>query len=483
VIAAAAILVALTLLRVYAAFNVPLTADEAYYWTWSLHPAYGYTDHPPMVAWLIWLGTLFGQGPGFVRLPFVLCEAIAAAVVGRAAMLVANSPRAGAVALLLFALIPQTKLALGEALPDGAYMAAWALALWGAVALDRRPSLRNAVGLGLALAAVVLSRTFGWALVVGVLAWSLEPSRRARLWPLLTCSAAIVVAAYAPFIAWNAAHNWENFAFSFHNRQHFGLAVTRLVDISTVRFVIYAALLAAVTWFVALRRPPRITLVAWTALPLPAALLALSFVTTTESYWIIGPAASVALGAGIALDGAVPVWRRGILAFLGVGTAYTTAAALFLTLPEPAQAAAFAAVPALRAPFASGVYAFEPLAERLRTLAAADDNAVILTDRYETSAELLRYGLDSRLARPLSQQAQWIRWHTGAPPVQHALLVTFAAPLSDDPELEQAAHAAFARITPLPDVTLSHAGVPEDTYYVVQLDNPRPNAARVLPGL
>jgi dolichol-phosphate mannosyltransferase len=126
VIAAAAILVALTVLRAYAAFNVPLTADEAYYWTWSLHPAYGYTDHPPMVAWLIGLGTTFGQGPGFVRLPFVLCEAIAAAAVGRAALLVTNSARAGAIALLLFALIPQTKLALGEALPDGAYMAAWA---------------------------------------------------------------------------------------------------------------------------------------------------------------------------------------------------------------------------------------------------------------------------------------------------------------------------------------------------------------------
>jgi 4-amino-4-deoxy-L-arabinose transferase-like glycosyltransferase len=480
VIAAAAILVALTLLRAYAAFNVPLTADEAYYWTWSLHPAYGYTDHPPMVAWLIWLGTVFGQGPGFVRLPFVLCEAIAAAAVGRAAFLVTKSARAGVIALLLFALIPQTKLSLGEALPDGAYMAAWALVLWGAAALDRRPSLRNAVGLGLALAAVVLSRTFGWALVVGVLAWSLEPSRRARLWPLLACSAAIVAAAYAPFIAWNAAHNWENFAFSFQTRQHFGLTTTRLVDISTVRFVIYAVLLAALTWFVALRRAPRITLVAWTALPLPAALLALSFVTTTESYWIIGPAASLALGAGITLDRAAAGWRRTILALLAVGTAYTTAAALFLTLPESAQAAAFAAVPSLRAPFASGVYAFAPLADRLRTLAAADNNAVILTDRYETSAELLRYNLDSRLARALPQQAQWTRWHADAPPVQHAILVTYAAPLTADPSLEEKVRTAFARITPLPDITLAHAGVHEDTYYVIQLDDPRPNLKTLL---
>ena len=46
--------------------------------------------------------------------------------------------------------------------------------------------------------------------------------------------------------------------------------------------------------------------------------------------------------------------------------------------------------------------------------------------------------------------------------------------LSADPGLEEKIRAAFARITPLPDVKLSHAGVPEDTYYVVQLDDPPP---------
>ncbi len=124
-------------------------------------------------------------------------------------------------------------------------------------------------------------------------------------------------------------------------------------------------------------------------------------------------------------------------------------------------------------PLASGVYVFAPLADRLRALAAADHDAVILTDRYETAAELLWYGLDSRIVRALPQRAQWMRWHAGAPPLQHALMVTYAAPLSADPELDQQVRADFARITPLPDITLAHAGVPEDTYYVVQLDAPR----------
>lgn len=483
-IAAAVIIGVLTILRAYAAFNVPLTADEAYYWTWSLHPAFGYTDHPPMVAWLIGLGRSLGAGAGFVRLPFVLCEALAAIAVGRAAALVAGNARAGALAAILVALIPQTKLALGEALPDGAYLAAWAFALWGAVALDRRPSLRNALGLGLALAAVVLSRTFGWALVFGIFAWSFEPDRRRRVWPVLALSTAIVVAGYVPFLMWNAAHGWENFAFSFHARQQFGApGLDRLDNVSTLRFVAYAALLGAATWFVALRRPPRATLVAWTALPLPAALFALSFVTTTESYWIIGPAASLALGAGIALDRASAVWRRTVIGVFGAATAYASASVLFLTLPEAIQARAFAAVPALRAPFASGVYVFAPLAARVRALAAADRDAVVLTDRYETSAELLWYGVDSQLAVALPQQAQWMRWHAGAPPARHALLVTFAAPLAADPSLARAVAAAFTEVTPQPAIAFSYAGLPEDVYYVVRLDGARLGPGREATGL
>jgi hypothetical protein len=206
-------------------------------------------------------------------------------------------------------------------------------------------------------------------------------------------------------------------------------------------------------------------------------------VTTTESYWIIGPAASVALGAGILLDRSAAVWRRAVIGVLAVGTAYVTVAALFLTLPESSQASVFFAVPALRGPLASGVYVFAPLAAGVRLQAATDHDAVILTDRYETAAELRWYGIDSRIVVALPQQAQWMRWHAGVPVPQHALLITFAAPLDADPSLARAVAAAFARVKPLPNVTFSYAGKKQDVYYMVQLDGPRPGAATIIPGL
>ena len=56
---------------------IPLTEDEAYYRLWSMKPAFGYFDHPPMIAWLIWLGRhIAGDGPLGVRLVPILTTAL-----------------------------------------------------------------------------------------------------------------------------------------------------------------------------------------------------------------------------------------------------------------------------------------------------------------------------------------------------------------------------------------------------------------------
>src|ERR1700676_4540097 len=66
-------ILALVALRLVAAAWTPLTFDEAYYWMWSKHLAGGYYDHPPMVAYVIRLGTLMaGDTELGVRLVSIL---------------------------------------------------------------------------------------------------------------------------------------------------------------------------------------------------------------------------------------------------------------------------------------------------------------------------------------------------------------------------------------------------------------------------
>lgn len=46
----------------------PISFDESYYWVWSKHLDWGYFDHPPMIAWWVWLGGKFFNGTLGVRL-------------------------------------------------------------------------------------------------------------------------------------------------------------------------------------------------------------------------------------------------------------------------------------------------------------------------------------------------------------------------------------------------------------------------------
>ena len=52
-----------------------LDGDEAYYWMYSRQLAWGYFDHPPMVALSVKLGELFAHGSLFTRLGTVLFSA------------------------------------------------------------------------------------------------------------------------------------------------------------------------------------------------------------------------------------------------------------------------------------------------------------------------------------------------------------------------------------------------------------------------
>jgi hypothetical protein len=469
----------LSLLRAYAAFNFPLTLDEAYYWTWSLHPSFGYTDHPPMVAWLIAVGGLFGHSYGAVRLPFIVSEALAALAAGMAAKILTGSSRAGAYAAIVFALIPQTKLEFAECIPDGAYITSWALALWAAAALGRRTSAQATIALGAALAACVYSRTFGWALVFGIVAWAIV-TRRDLLRPV-AAACAIAVVAYVPFLLWNASVGWETFAFEFVHRQTMTFGLGMLFNVITLRTLLYGMLIVGLTWFVALRRPPALPLVAWTALPLPIILFALSFATQTETYWILGPAASLAVGCGAVLARTSALCRSVALTILGIGTAVATAPAIFLALPESAQAAAFHAAPSLRRQFASGMYAYRPLADDLRADAAR--GVTIYTDRYETSSELLWYGIPSYIVVQRGQLAQWMRWYRPATVPQHAELVLPASNTGAAFDVPTYLFAAYARVGTARRLDYRFAGEPEATFYVTSLDDALPASRRVLPGM
>ena len=70
ILSAIAALFAVRLLTIH---TIQLSPDEAYYWNWGQHPSLAYSDHPPMVAWVMAFFTaLGGNSELFVRLGGIL---------------------------------------------------------------------------------------------------------------------------------------------------------------------------------------------------------------------------------------------------------------------------------------------------------------------------------------------------------------------------------------------------------------------------
>lgn len=211
--AAWALTLGLAVLRLGLAAQVGLGDDEAYYWTWALHPGLVAYDHPPLVAWLIAASTtVFGDAPWAVRLPFLLCGVATAGLIGGWTRAATGDPRAGAFAVLAFGLAPVFALGHVFAAPDMPALLATAGAGWavhGAVGGRRgRWAVAGlAVGLGLwaklTVGLVPLS-------VLGWLAWRRRPLL-ATAGPWLAAGVATLV--FAPWLVAQAEAGWPTLSF------------------------------------------------------------------------------------------------------------------------------------------------------------------------------------------------------------------------------------------------------------------------------
>ena len=122
-----------TAVRLVAGALVPLTEDEAYYRLWSMRPAFGYFDHPPMIAWWIWLGRhLVGDSPLGVRLIPTLGTAATSLVVFDLARLMGLGERIGARAGIWLNATILVGLGGQLAVPDVPTALFWTSALWSA---------------------------------------------------------------------------------------------------------------------------------------------------------------------------------------------------------------------------------------------------------------------------------------------------------------------------------------------------------------
>lgn len=207
-------------LRFVAMWFVPLIPEEAYYWMYAQHPALSYFDHPPMVAWVIGLGTtLFGDSEFGVRIVGCLLSFASSGLMYWFSRRWYGH-RAGLLAALALVVLP-VYFAIGFiATMDAAQMFFTLVALTGmTIALkDGRASGWYLAGLG--IGAAMLCKYTGAFIGLGAIIACVgcRPWRRQLRSPHPYLAALLAIAIFSPVLIWNAEHQWASFRFQFVDR-------------------------------------------------------------------------------------------------------------------------------------------------------------------------------------------------------------------------------------------------------------------------
>jgi len=263
VIAALAAALGLLVVQLLLIGRLELSFDEAYYTLWSRSLAWGYYDHPPMVAaWIRASTALFGPSEFGVRGLGALIVGLMPAVVAIAAWRAFGSVRVAALASLMWVGMPLVAAA-PLVTPDPPLVVFWTLGLAALVEVWRTGRAVWWLGVGVAFGLALLSKFTAAFFGAGVaLALLTTPSmRRWFVSPAPYLGALLGLAIFAPFLLWNAEHGWVTFAKQLarvpaHAFAPEHLAEFLLSQIGLMNPLVFAPLVAAVGATLAARAGP-----------------------------------------------------------------------------------------------------------------------------------------------------------------------------------------------------------------------------------
>jgi hypothetical protein len=370
--------------------RVGLYPDEAQYWVWAQHPAWGYYSKPPLVAWLIALTTwAFGDSEFAIRLSAPLLHATAAAFVYLLAARLYDR-RVGFWSALAYLTLPGVSLSAMIISTDAALLPCWAAALYAFVRAREGGGGRwwLAVGIAAGLGLLAKYAMAYWLLSALGLVVLLRDERR-HLRPLLWATA-IAIVIYLPNLGWNWSHGFVSY---LHVRDNAGLSANLLHPIAFLEFLFsqagvigpltFAALIALLAQ-PRLLTEPRARLLAAFALPTLAMMLAVSLLSRAQPNWAAPAYVSlVVLLAARALERG---WRR----WLAASVAFNLSAAILAFGTTDALAAIGVQVPAKYDPL-HRLRSWRDLGRQVGVLLAAHPGLTLLADDRELLAALIYY--------------------------------------------------------------------------------------------
>ncbi len=210
-------LVATLLIKIVLAAAIPVTADEAYFIEWGVHPSYGYYDHTPMVGWILYLLLKLGHSTLLMRSPAVAMSTIIG--VGIYLLLRSYDRTRAYLVSILYMVSPIGVLGILITTDTPLIICSFlSTALLYKALKDR--SMPYYFLSGILLGMAFISKYFAVLLIGSYLAYYLFSNRDRNK----TLGFALLFAASLPFalinLYWNYTHCWDNILFNLITRNH-----------------------------------------------------------------------------------------------------------------------------------------------------------------------------------------------------------------------------------------------------------------------
>lgn len=244
----AAVILFLTLLRLFTAPYFEYGVDEAHYVLYAKHLALSYFDHPPLVGWMHYLFLFIGDNEFWARVPAVLLGTLDSFLI-YGLLKHRNQSAAFWAVLALNASFVLDVLFL-TLMPDSLLISGILLLIYALKQLELNNSVFNYLLIGIVLGVLGLSKYTAILFVPGILGYIFW----IRRWDLLLSSKLFItfftaLALITPVLIWNYDNDFSSF---FHN------IVTWPYHIGSVLSLSFLSLSVSITFIYSIQKQPKL---------------------------------------------------------------------------------------------------------------------------------------------------------------------------------------------------------------------------------
>lgn len=230
------------LLNIISAYYTGLANDEAYYWMFSKHLDWGYLDHPPMVAVIIWFGQLFFDNNLGVRFFNIVLNLASLYLLwdvcksyGRD-LLLFIALYVGIITFHVYSFI---------IVPDSPLLAACVLYLWVLQKYLKSDSVYNSILLVLAISFMIYSKYHGFLMLLFTIIALPKLLLKKSFW--LICLGSTLL--FLPHLIWEFNNDWPTYQYHFLGRGNLSYTFRFTSNYFLGLLMITGPLLGFILWY------------------------------------------------------------------------------------------------------------------------------------------------------------------------------------------------------------------------------------------